>query len=157
MNAPTRVEAESALADAGTARAALAADGSWFRTYLLVFAAAAIPLLLLIGLDRQRGAMIATPLWLLLCSAMSWWAARQRVVLRGNKGRSFLAFGGWGVLYGAALVLGLELDVRRAAFWVPAALVTAVPLILAACWPTNRSEQSGPTRGPENAPIAPLR
>lgn len=145
MNVPNQVEAEATLADARTARATLAAGGNWLRTYLLVFAAASVPLLLLAGMGRLRGALIATVLWLLLCTVISWWGLRQRVVLRGAKGRSALAFGGWGVLNTAALMLGGQLDTRRPAFWVPAALITVLPLILVACWPSSPNDRSGPS------------
>jgi hypothetical protein len=144
MDVPTHTEAEAALADARTARTSLAAGGNWLRRYLFVFAAASVPLVLLIGLGGQRGATIGTMLWIFLVSVMSWWGARQRVVLRGHKRRSILAFGGWGVLYGATLLLGEYLFPGQPAFWVPAAVITAVPLVLAACWPTSRGDRRGP-------------
>ena len=139
MDDPTRTEVESALAGAHTARTSLAARGNWLRTYLLVFAASSVALVLLIGLDDRRGATIGTTLWICLVAVMSWWGARQRVILRGHKRRSFLAFGGWGVLYGATVLFGMFLFPGQPAFWVPAAVITPVPLVLVACWPTSPS------------------
>ncbi len=132
MDVPTGAEAETALADARTARVSLVAAGLWFRTYLLVFAAASVLVVLLIGLGGQSGRIIGTTLWICLVAAMSWWAARQRVVLRGYKRCSIVAFGGWGLLYGATLLLGEYLFTDDPAFWVPAAVVTAIPLVLVA-------------------------
>ncbi len=70
------------------------------------------------------------------------------MVLRGHKRRSILAFGGWGVLYGATLLVGEYLFPGEPGFWVLAAAITAVPLVLAACWPTSRSDR------PESVPSA---
>lgn len=137
MDAPTRGEVEAALANARTARTSLAAGGLWLRRYLLVFAAATVPLVLLIGLDGQRGGTIGMTLWIMVIAVMSWWAAQQRVTLRGHKRRTILAFGGWGVLYGATLLLGKYQFADDPAFWVPAAVVTAVPLVLVASWPVG--------------------
>jgi len=148
MDDPTRTEVEAALADATTARRALAARGNWLRTYLLVFAAGSVAVVLLIGLGGRRGATIAMMLWLFLVAAMSWWGVRQQVILRGHKRRSFLAFGGWGVLYGTTLLVGLYLFADQPAFWVPAAVITAAPLVLAACWPTSRSDGRRPASVP---------
>jgi len=145
MDAPTRTEAEATLASARTARTSLVAGGNWLRRYLLVFAAASVPVVLLIGLGGQRGATIGTMLWLFLVAGMSWWGARQHVVLRGHKRRSFLAFGGWGVLYGATLLVGVYLFPGQPGFWVPAAVITPVPLVLGACWPTSRGDRSVPS------------
>lgn len=139
MTVPTRADAEAALAAARTAQTSLADRGHWLRTYLLVCAAGSVPLLLLVGLGGRVGESIGTTLWIVLCSALSWWGARQRVVLRSNKRRTVVAFGGWAVLYVAALLLGLRFFPGRPAFWVPAALVAAIPLVLVACWPTNQS------------------
>ena len=144
MDDPTNTEVEVALADAHTASAALAARGNWLRTYLLVFAAGSVTVVLLIGLEGRRGATIATTLWLLLVAVMSWWGARQRVIPRGHKRRTLLAFGGWGVLYGATLLIGEYLFAGQPAFWVPAAAITAIPLALAACWPVSRSDEPRP-------------
>lgn len=139
MTDPARSDAAAALAVALTAQTSLADRGHWFRRYVLVCAAGSVPLLLLVGLGGQNGAAIGTTLWIVLCSAISWWGARQRVVLRSNKRRTLLGFGGWAVLYVTALLLGLALFPNRPAFWVPAALVAAIPLVLVACWPTNQS------------------
>lgn len=137
MDLPTRTEAEGALVDARTARTTLTAGGHWLRTYLLVFATASVPVVLLIGLDGRRGAIIGTMLWLFLVAVMSWWGARQRVILRGHKRRSALAFGGWGLLYGLTLFVGVYVFNDQPAFWLPASLITAVPLVLVAYWPNQ--------------------
>lgn len=144
MDAPTPREVESDLADAHGARASLIARGNWFRKYLLVFAAGSVAVVLLIGLGGRTGATIATMLWLSLVAAMSWWGTRQRVVLRGHKRRSFLSFGGWGVLYGITLVVGVYAFPGQPAFWLPAAAITAIPLVLGACWPAGGDDGRRP-------------
>ncbi len=88
--------------------------------------------------------IIGTTLWIVVISVMSSWGARQRVVLRGNTRRSLLAFGGWGVLYGAAPLVGLLRYPQRPAFWLPAAVIVALPLVLVACWPHERRPQGRP-------------
>jgi len=145
MDVPTRREVESTLADANGARTTLAARGGWLRKYLLVFAVGSVAVVLLIGLGGRTGATVATMLWLFLVAAMSWWGARQRVIPRGHKLRNLLGFGGWGVLYGATLLVGKSFFPSEPAFWVPAAVLSAVPLVLVAFWPSRRSE--GQRRG----------
>lgn len=146
MDVPTQAEVDAVLADARGARASLVAGGNWLRKYLLVFAAASVPVMLLIGLGGQRGAAIGTTLWMLLVVTMSWWGSRQRVILRGQKRRSVLAFGGWGALYGGTLLLGIYPFEGQPAFWVTAAVITVMPLVAGAYWPTGRGDGSGRER-----------
>ena len=143
MDTPTPAQATSALADARAASSSLTSRGAWLRTYLLIFAAGSLALVLLIGLGGRDGAIAGTSLWIVLISVMSWWSSRQTVILRDHKQRSFLAFGGWAVLYGVTLLVGETVFPASPAFWVPAAVISTMPLVLAALWP-HAATDDGP-------------
>ncbi len=133
--APTAAHARSQLGRAGSAGAQLAARGRWFRAYLLAFGLGSLALVVLLGLG-DRGVMVAAMVgWGVLVAVMAVWASRQRVQLAGAGRRLTAAFAVWGVLYGLTLVIGLSLAPGAPAFWVPAALVVAAPLLVAAALP----------------------
>ncbi len=133
--APTAAYARRQLSQAGSAGSDLAARGRWFRTYLLAFGVESLVLVVLLGLGG-RGVMVAAMVgWGVLVAVMAGWASRQRVQLTGAGRRLTVAFAAWGVLYGLALVIGLSSAPGAPAFWVPAAVVVAAPLLVAAMVP----------------------
>lgn len=140
MQLPSGADAETALADARSASTWLAAGRDWLRRYLLAFAAGSFVVVLLFGLGGRTGIIVGLTLWILLISGMSWWGNNQRVVLRGHKRRSLWAFATWGVLYGVAILVGILVFRDEALFWVPAAALSSIPLVVGALWPPSPNE-----------------
>lgn len=127
----TADQARSALAGADSARRSLAARGRWLAAYFGAFAAGSVVVVSVIGLVRGPvGVSAAMAVWAVLISVCVAWAARRPVRLRDERRLHALAWGSWAVVYGAVLVTG-ELLGAGASYWVPAAVLTAVPL--AAC------------------------
>ena len=56
----------------------------------------------------------------------------------GTRRRTAVGAVSWAVVYGAVLVAGLVVWPGSVAYWVPAALVSAVPLLVAAWRPARR-------------------
>ncbi len=138
MDPPTPSEARRLLAEAARAQDRLGSRGGWIRRYLLVFAAAALVVFPLIGLGGTTGSAVAVGGWLALVSLMSWWASRQTATERGGSRRNLAGFVVWGALYGLGLLLGFELFPGEPLYWLPAAVVVAAPLALAALVPARR-------------------
>ena len=129
MEKMTPADARSALADADGARAALTGRGRWVRGYLIAFAAGSVALVLLLGLAGRAGLIAGMTIWFVLVVTAVAWSSRQRVVLPGSGRLLGIAFGVWGALYGIALAVGLTTAPGSAAYWVPAAVVVALPLL----------------------------
>lgn len=137
MQAPTSTEAGRMVDQANHAQDALASRGRWIRTYLLVFAGAALVVFPLIGLGGSAGAIAATSGWIVLVALMSWWASRQPTVERGGGRRNVAGFITWGILYGVGLVVGMSFFRGEPAYWLPVAVVVAAPLAVAALYPAR--------------------
>ncbi|KLN36531.1 hypothetical protein FB00_01385 [Cellulosimicrobium funkei] len=137
--APSPAEASSALADASRLAASTRARAwRWVRLYLTGWAAASVCLVLALGLGGRAGFVVGMSAWALLVTVGVTWAARQGAMVAGARPRLALGAGAWAVVYGATLFVGLDRFAGEVAFWVPAALVSAVPLLLAAWIPAPR-------------------
>ena len=123
----TADQARDALTGASSARRVLAARGRWLAAYFGAFAAGSAVVVVLIGLGGSAGTLIAMTGWVVLVSAGVAWATTRPVRLRHEGWLHALAWVTWGVVYGTVLLLG---DARpgELAYWVPAALVSALPL-----------------------------
>ncbi|MBC3761394.1 hypothetical protein ACUN7V_05390 [Quadrisphaera oryzae] len=127
----TADQARAALAGADTARRGLAARGRWLATYFATFAVGSVVVVSVIGLvPGPVGVSLAMAAWVVLISVCVSWAARRPVRLRSEGRLHALAWGSWAVVYGVVLVTGESLGAGPS-YWLPAAVVTAVPL--AAC------------------------
>ncbi|WP_050514839.1 hypothetical protein [Streptomyces rimosus] len=74
-----------------------------------------------------------------LVTALSVYAARQRIVRRGFGARHGVLIGTWTVLYGAAVILGRTAFVGSRVFAAVAAAVCALPLAVGAWRERRRS------------------
>ncbi|MGQ7297397.1 hypothetical protein [Quadrisphaera sp. KR29] len=136
----TADQARTALSGADAARRGLAARGRWLAAYFAVFAAGSAAVVALIGLGGGLGTSLALAGWLVLVVAGVVWATSRPVRLRGEGWLHGLAWGVWGVVYGLVLVLGRP-HAGEAAYWVPAALVSTLPLLAAALVVLRRSRR----------------
>jgi len=135
--------ARSALDVADLAAASLTRQGRWLRRFLLLFAAASVVLVLVLGLGGRPGLFIGMGLWVVTISVAVPWANRQGAVPRGTGSLSAWTWASWAALYCGLLVVGLSTFPGRPAFWVPAALVTAVPFLVAAATTGRRPAGTG--------------
>ncbi|MFF3064665.1 hypothetical protein ACFVQ3_08910 [Oerskovia sp. NPDC057915] len=139
--APTPQEAAAALDLATRSTATTAGIGHrWVQSLLLAWAAMTITVVLLVGLGGVPGIVLGSLIGPLFAGMVAIWAARQGVRARSLHGRYLLAVVLWAVLYGAALVLGLPGQAGNLAYWLPAALVTALPMLAAALWPRHEEQ-----------------
>ncbi|TXR55286.1 hypothetical protein [Quadrisphaera setariae] len=127
----TADQARAALAGADTARRGLTARGRWLAGYFGAFAVGSVVVVLLIGLGGDTGTTLAMIGWVLLVSLGVGYAATRPVRLRREGRLHALAWLSWGVVYAVAL-LGGHPRHGELAYWLPAALVTAVPLLATA-------------------------
>lgn len=135
---PTPREAAAALDLAARSTARTAGIGHrWVRSLLLAWAAMTIAVVLLVGLGGIPGIVIGSLIGPLFAGTIAVWAARQGIRARSLNGRYLLAVVLWAVLYGATLVLGLPAQAGNLAYWLPAALVTAVPMVAVALLPRH--------------------
>ncbi|WP_159471364.1 hypothetical protein OG879_21885 [Streptomyces caniferus] len=109
-------------------------DGTrWYVRYQLVYGCAAAVLVLFIGLlERPYGVTIGSGLWCVAITGLSVYAARQRVARRGFGWRHGVMMTCWGLLYGAVLIPGTMWFPGDPAWWVPGALVVALPGLIGA-------------------------
>ncbi|GAA3228738.1 hypothetical protein GCM10010488_33550 [Oerskovia jenensis] len=141
LAAPTPREATAALDLATRSTAATAGIGHrWVQSLLLAWAAMTITVVLLVGLGGVPGIVVGSLIGPLFAGTVAIWAARQGIRARSLNGRYLLAVLLWAVLYGAALTLGLPGQAGNLGYWLPAALATALPMLVAALWP-RREEQ----------------
>jgi hypothetical protein len=137
--APSPAEATSALEHAARLAASTRTRGwRWVRLYLSGWAAASVGLVLALGLGGRIGFVVGMSAWAVIVTAGVTWAARQGSMAAGTRRRLVFGAGSWALVYGATLFVGLDRFAGDVTFWVPAALVSAVPLLLAAWLPAPR-------------------
>ena len=137
--APSPTEATSALEHAARLAASTRTRGwRWVRLYLSGWAAASVGLVLALGLGGRIGFVVGMSAWAAIVTAGVTWAARQGSMAAGTRRRLVFGAGSWALVYGATLFVGLDRFAGDVTFWVPAALVSAVPLLLAAWLPAPR-------------------
>ncbi|MGO1240954.1 MAG: hypothetical protein ACTMHU_05915, partial [Cellulosimicrobium funkei] len=107
--------------------------GRWVRLYLTGWAVASVGLVLAIGLGGRVGFVVGMAAWVAIVTVGATWAGRQGALAVGTRRRIAV-----GAVYGAVLVAGLVVWPGSVAYWVPAALVSAVPLLVAAWRPARR-------------------
>jgi len=131
----TREQAAAELARADTAAGRVRAGSRWIATYLVLFGVGFGALTLLIGLVQPPALRITifAVCWPVLIVGTVIWSRRQPAAPRGRT----VSIWGWigtGGLYGLALFVGTPGFVGRAEYWVPAALLVALPLCVAGWW-----------------------
>ena len=136
--APTPQEAAAALAGAADRTHQARTRGArWVRTYLLGWGVGSIGLVLAIGMGGQVGFFVGMAAWAALVTIGVTWASRQGFLAHGSRKRLAAAAAAWAVVYGAILVIGLPGQAGNLAYWLPAALVSALPMGAVALWPRH--------------------
>lgn len=136
----SRERAAADLARAASATGRVRDEARWVARYLAVFGAGFAVLTVELGMVTPLwlSLTIAGALWIPLVTGMVVWAMRRRAAARGAGRRLAVPFAATGALYGAALAVGLPDQVGNAAYWVPAAVVVALPMVVAAVLEARR-------------------
>ncbi|MEK8226628.1 hypothetical protein NKG05_11850 [Oerskovia sp. M15] len=98
-------------------------------------------MVLAIGMGGKAGLIVSMSAWAVLVGVGVTWASRQGLMAKGSRTRTAVGAGAWAVVYGAVLFIGLPDQAGHLGYWLPAALATAVPMIVVALWP-RREEQA---------------
>jgi len=131
-----RAQLERAAALTASTRAA---GWRWVRTYLTGWAAGSVVLVLAIGLGGTPGLVAGLAGWGALVAGGVVWVQRQGFSVAAAGRRIGIGAGLWAATYGVLLAVGLLGFAGEPAYWVPAALVSALPLLAAAWWPAPAS------------------
>jgi hypothetical protein len=134
------VTPDDALASAvAKAERARALGWRWVRIYLVVWALASVALVLGLGVGSREvtiGFLIA---WAGLAVGGGLWRRARGLVPRGSGRRIGRAAGLWAASYGIVLAVGFSLETDSLGFWLSAAVLTAIPLLIAAIIPAPLS------------------
>ena len=129
----SQIDAATALRQAAELSAATRRAGRWYSTYLAVFAVATFAMCIAFGLVGGRwAAIVLTPIWVLLVTVLSIWAARQRTAVVGMGRIHLWVIGGWGVAWGVTVFVGCFLFPHTLAWWVLGGVLTAIPPVIGA-------------------------
>lgn len=130
---PTSAEAAEALRQRQRLDEKVRSRSGWSRRYLLIYAAGAVVTALLVGLASPMVAVVGTGLWIVLCSGLGIWSQRQPVSQAGWTRRHHLFIGTWAALWAVVVIPGSAWFRGNPAWWVPGALLMAVPALVV--WP----------------------
>ena len=136
----TPSDARSAIRGAESAAERTYRSARWFARYTVVFGAGFAAMTLLLGLTNlstNTPAVLPT-LWGGLMVSMLIWAHRQRAVLAGLGRRVVPYWIASALLYGIALVVGINRFKGEPAYWIPAAIIVGAPMIVGA-WRESRA------------------
>ena len=127
-----RDQAIAELARADVAAGRVRGHARWMATYFTVFGLGFGAVTVILGLVQPlalRMTIFAT-CWPVLVIGMVVWARGQRAAPRGRF-RGVWAWVATSILYGVALFTGMSAFEGRVSYWVPAAVIVAVPLCVA--------------------------
>jgi len=124
--------ARAALVLASHSAAQVRTRARWMSRYLATFAGGFAGVTLLLGLMRPLWLRMSIfgVAWPLLIVSMQMWAARRPAHLHATRRRVAKYWIGTGALYGAVLVVGTPALLGRALYWIPAAALVAIPLLI---------------------------
>lgn len=121
-------DAVAALARAQELRSTVRDGTKWYAWYQVIYGIAAAAMVLSIGLiSGPYGVAIGSGIWTAVLIGLSVYAARQRVARWGFQRRHASLLTAWGLLYGGVLSGGLIWFPGVVAWWVPGALLVALP------------------------------
>ena len=137
------LESEQAINDLGIAsRSADRARGQgwrWVRSYLLVWALASVGLVIGLGFGNKAVTINIFIGWAILSLVGGIWSRSRGLTPRGGGRRIGRAAGLWAACYAIVLAVGVVRQTQSNAFWIVAAVFTAVPLIVAAVIPAPKA------------------
>ncbi len=118
----------AALAQAERLKTMMNRHSRWVVRYQLMYGAASFVMILALGLlDAPLGVVVSMVIWLPATTALSVYAARQPVAYRGMAKTHGVMIGTWAVLYGIVLYPGIRFFPGNLAWWLPGAVLVAVP------------------------------
>ncbi|MEV0371010.1 hypothetical protein AB0I10_14430 [Streptomyces sp. NPDC050636] len=124
-------DAAAALARAQELGSTVRNGSKWHIRYQVIYGCAAAVTVLAIGLlSHPYGLAVGMGIWALALTGLSVYAARQPVARRGSTRRLNGLIVVWGLLHVAVLSPGLIWFEGVAAWWVPGALVVALPSVI---------------------------
>ena len=129
----TKRDAVAALAHADLLGAKVRRHSQWYARFLVLYSVAALLVVLLIGLyPGPVGAIASMAIWAPALTGLSIYAVKQPVTRAGFTRRHLLIIGSWTALYLAVLFLGTAWFEGDLAWWLPGALVVALPGLIGA-------------------------
>ena len=139
-NQMTPSDARSAIRSAESAAARTRRSARWMASYTGVFGLGFAAMTLLLGLTNlnTNAPAVLPTIWGGLTAVMMIWAVRQRAVA-ASLGRRVVTY--WiisGLLYGVALVIGINRFKGEPAYWIPAAIIVGAPMVVGA-WRESRA------------------
>lgn len=127
------IDAATALARAQELDSAVRSGSRWFVRYQVLYGIAAAVTVATLGLlSYPVGVAIATTFWLVTIAALSVYAIRQPVSRHGLGRRHQLMILVWTLLYIAVLFPGTRWFSGEPAWWLPGAVVVALPGLVGA-------------------------
>ena len=98
----------------------------WYRTYLVVFAAASFALAVATGLlAGTPGVAVVTGLWAAFVAVSSVWVVRRPTAIRGMKQLHLGVMLGWTAAWAVTVVVGSTVFPGQLGWWVLGGLLTA--------------------------------
>ncbi|MDQ2623576.1 MAG: hypothetical protein M3Y20_00305 [Actinomycetota bacterium] len=124
--------ARAALDSAASAEASVRAHARWMPVYMIAFGLGFGGIAILLGMvDSFAWRMgLFAAIWLVFVVTMVRWASTRPASARRVGRRLVLPWVGTSVLYGVALFVGTGRFQGELAFWLPAAVVIALPLVI---------------------------
>ncbi|MFD8330529.1 hypothetical protein ACF082_18460 [Streptomyces lydicus] len=121
-------DAAAALARAQELSSTVREGAKWYVRYQVIYGCAAAVVVLAIGLlGHPYGVAIGVGFWGVVVAGLSVYSARQHVARRGfGRWHAGMIFA-WALLYAAVLVPGTIWFQGAVAWWLPGALVVALP------------------------------
>ena len=133
MSDMTPEAARDALADAARTSDRLRARARWASTKLAVTGVGMGLLTLAVGLVESDVLGFAVfGAWGVLVAATSWWERRRTAHLPGTSERTARSWAVSFALYAVAIACGVARPEGDVTFWVPAAVVVALPMLVGA-------------------------
>ncbi|MCR8576922.1 hypothetical protein GTW98_29415 [Streptomyces sp. SID8375] len=121
-------DAAAALARAKELGSTVRNGTKWYVRYQVIYGCAAAVMVLSVGLlAPPHGVAIGTGIWVATIVALSVYAARQRVARRGFGRWHAGLITVWALLFLAVLIPGTLWHQGAASWWVPGAVVVALP------------------------------
>ncbi|MFI5526608.1 hypothetical protein [Streptomyces platensis] len=121
-------DAAAALARVRELDSTVRKGAKWYVRYQVLYGCAAAVMVLSIGLlPPPHGVAIGGGLWIATVAGLSVYAVRQRVARRGFGRRHIGMIMLWALLYLAVLIPGVMWHQGAASWWVPGAVVVALP------------------------------
>ncbi|MGI8648357.1 MAG: hypothetical protein ACR2JX_09070 [Mycobacteriales bacterium] len=136
---PTPSRAADDLARAADVATQLRSRSRWMASYLTLFGVGFAAITVALGLlESTPVRVIVVALWVPFVVGMVIWSSRQRVVALKARRRAMPYWAAASLLYAVVLVIGTPDLLGNLAYWLPAAAVVALPLLIGA-WRERRA------------------